>query len=679
MKIKVLLFFCALQLNAALIKVPAKDFYGEGASSDHPGLAPFIGHLSFRNICDHIIDQNLEWFDPDDVRQGDLIYLNMWFLEWFTENVHDQIQYPYILVSGDVGAWAPHPRIKEFLYDPKLAAWFCRNLVFSNHPKLFQIPMGPDLCLFFLYHSVVEDLLRAHEIKSSFPKEHLLYMNFYPRPHGDRDKIAQLFADKPYCFSLHQNTYQYKPSFYGQMASSKFVLSPLGLETDCVRTWEALIFDSIPIVEHTFLDPLFEGLPVLIVHDWTEIDQPLLEKKYEELKDLNRDKAYFAYWEDLIKKTQTKVRNNHTEFAELEATLFKEEDLELIKTILQGRPSPLIYKGFLSTLRPWQVAALASQKVELYDPWLDHKMFFYLCENKYLQYQVSLISSEKEFSEKTEGEENASVFLDLTYYRTSLKLFFTTSVCHIGNFRHSLKIDLEDLYDDLAPGALLFGNMGDDPYVQKVLKLFGEEKQVQIERTGSFWSVIKQKRSFLLEQIFPNPYSPIKEQPLPSTFPREISHDPIFESLIENHEIKNVIYIGSSVEEAALDLGSLIPSDGKIIAIDACPDEHEYLQFLSNAIHAQLTDRVIPVQMDPLKAARKMKELDLNLDLIFLEGPQDDFSTYELLYAWTFYIKNSGLTCGSGWNTYEVQRDVNQFAFENNRIVHSNGNFWMFL
>lgn len=666
------------QLFATPLKVPTYYYSGLEPSKNHPGLAPFIGHLSFRNICDHIIDQSTEWFDPETVKQGDLIYLNLWYLKWFADTVHDRIKYPYILVSGDVGAWFPHPEMKKFLYDPKLAAWFCRNIVFSYHPKLFQIPMGQDITLFSRSPLEVNDLLKAVELKPSIAKEHLLYMNHCPREHGDRDKIAKLFQDKPYCHALQQNTLQTRETFYRQLCASKFTISPLGLETDCVRTWEAFLFDCIPIVEHTFCDPIFEGMPILIVHDWTEINQPLLEQKYEELKNLNREKAYFDYWEKLLKSTQTKVRNNDLAFTQLEATLFTPEELHTLNEILKDRGTSLIYKGFLSTLRPLQLSQYGHFLIQLYDAWIDQNIYRDLCTKSNLPNLISLIPTETAFSQAIATEEPINVFLDLTYYRTSLKLSFNTSVCHMGNFRHSLKLDLEDLYEDLQPDSLLFGTMADEPYVKKVLNLFAKENGIQIERHGPFWSLIKQPQITPLDELFPLPYDSLKEK-IPFQLTKWYTAGHIFRQLIAEHDMKNIVHIHSALSATTLQLGELIPCDGKVFAVDLYPEETQYQQFLSNVIHSELTNHIIPVRMDPIRAAKKIKKLDIPIDLIYLDTPEDYFSTYQTLQAWFPYVKKSGLLCGNGWDTPEIQRAVIQFALENNQIIEHENNFWLFL
>src|SRR5580658_1147027 len=103
-------------------KVPVELYKHTVNSEQNPGLFPYIGHINFRIIADHVINENTEWFDPELVEQGDILYVNVWYLPWFEEQVHDQIKYPYILVSCDAGNLIPGLRsLNKLLYDPKCA------------------------------------------------------------------------------------------------------------------------------------------------------------------------------------------------------------------------------------------------------------------------------------------------------------------------------------------------------------------------------------------------------------------------------------------------------------------------------------------------------------------------------------------------------------------------------
>jgi hypothetical protein len=93
-----------------------------------------------------------------------------------------------------------------------------------------------------------------------------------------------------------------------------FDVSPSGGGQDCHRTWEALALGCIVIVKTSFLDPLYEGLPVVIVQDWSEITEENLQKWLTEYGDVfhnnaMRERLTHKYWMDKIRKIQNDYRS----------------------------------------------------------------------------------------------------------------------------------------------------------------------------------------------------------------------------------------------------------------------------------------------------------------------------------------------------------------------------------
>jgi hypothetical protein len=89
-----------------------------------------------------------------------------------------------------------------------------------------------------------------------------------------------------------------------KMIEYAFILSPFGVGMDCHRTWEALCLGCIPIVCAPNFTNLFLDLPVLIVNDWSEINEILLKKTVDEFKqqNFNYEKLTLEYWKNKIKK-----------------------------------------------------------------------------------------------------------------------------------------------------------------------------------------------------------------------------------------------------------------------------------------------------------------------------------------------------------------------------------------
>jgi len=67
------------------------------------------------------------------------------------------------------------------------------------------------------------------------------------------------------------------------------VVSPHGNGLDCHRTWESLVLGNIVIVKRSSLDPMYEGLPVVIVDDWREVSADNLRRWHAQYCDAFRE------------------------------------------------------------------------------------------------------------------------------------------------------------------------------------------------------------------------------------------------------------------------------------------------------------------------------------------------------------------------------------------------------
>ena len=463
---------------------------------NHQGFYPYLCEMGYRTLADHVIDPNHTHFDPTCVKLGDILYVAMWYLDWFVKHVHDKIQHPYILVTCDVGAWIPSPKHLRLVYDPKVVYWFAKNMLFTNHPKLFQLPMGQAYYLWAHSLSQVISTLNAL-VASPQPKDIFLYLNYTERPHGRRTLIADKFYDQPYCFNRNRPRQSTGfEQYWQEVARSKFVLSPLGLEVDCTRTWECFILGAIPVVEHSFLDPLYDGLPILLIHNWDEVNEEFLSRKYAEIHNQSHhlEKAYLDYWAELLHEKQDQIRRGHLRNATLEINSFTDFQLGQIAQILsqQNKSSHLlIYRGNLTCLRAFQLGRTISTlpKIRLYDLWCEKSSSFLerfsadpslICKNR-----VKICSSEKK--DKYMSTQAVTYFLDLTHFRHSL--FSTTS--ELNDFSHSLEQDIQNILYRLYRGSLLMGNQANDTYVREVINRLQTQAKLNIHIQGEFWYCTK--------------------------------------------------------------------------------------------------------------------------------------------------------------------------------------------
>lgn len=119
----------------------------------------------------------------------------------------------------------------------------------------------------------------------------ILLLNFKPETDytGTRSTVWKEFCENNHtsfaiCFTKpHGVNSAELPSVYERNRRYPLWLSPRGNGLDCHRTWEALYLDAIPIVWHSTLDSLYVNLPIIIIHDWKEINEEFLRKKLNEI------------------------------------------------------------------------------------------------------------------------------------------------------------------------------------------------------------------------------------------------------------------------------------------------------------------------------------------------------------------------------------------------------------
>lgn len=93
-------------------------------------------------------------------------------------------------------------------------------------------------------------------------------------------------------------------TYLQNIARSKYVLSPHGDYPDCYRHYESMYLSAIPItIRHPKLYFL-EDMPVLLLNDWSELTEDLLNYSYDTIINKSREKLDINYWINLMKEPQ---------------------------------------------------------------------------------------------------------------------------------------------------------------------------------------------------------------------------------------------------------------------------------------------------------------------------------------------------------------------------------------
>lgn len=274
----------------------------------------YIIRWGFQSACDHAFDPRVNeflWpsqpggvaFDPAAVKPGDVIFVRD--VGTYFKKIHPKIQHPYIMVTAGEYRDKVKPEFLSYLDDPLIIAWFSVHACKKSHPKFYQIPLG--IFQNKKYYTPRAELTQLFAQWRHEPKKKLLYMNFgdIRGKKPERADVVEIFKNAPFCHEAERKPFL---DYMKEMSEYKFSLSPRGYGPDAYRNYEAMLVGSIPIVHTSQLDPLYEDLPVLIVHDWHEVTEEFLEQKYTEMttKKYNIEKLFMDYWWKKIDDVKTR-------------------------------------------------------------------------------------------------------------------------------------------------------------------------------------------------------------------------------------------------------------------------------------------------------------------------------------------------------------------------------------
>jgi hypothetical protein len=198
-----------------------------------------------------------------------------------------------------------------FIEQDKIFRIFSIN-VNRTHPKLVAYPIGVD------YHTLHKESMKwgpkmeateqeaeldgIRAAAAPFDKRELkCYSNFHfnmqedrKYTHDRRDAYKQIPKE---CVYYEEKEVPRKVTWAHQTKYA-FVACPHGGGLDCHRQWEAMCLGCIPVVKKSSIDAIYEGLPVLIVDEWSDITPELLRSTVEKFKTkkFDYDRLTLSYW-----------------------------------------------------------------------------------------------------------------------------------------------------------------------------------------------------------------------------------------------------------------------------------------------------------------------------------------------------------------------------------------------
>jgi len=278
----------------------------------------YVSSHGILKSCDIIILSNEDFtklIENIPTKKNPIIYFNVYVFYILKSNLH-LINYNFILVSGDGDLTNPtelfssEDEFSNFINNEKIIKWYSQNCIIE-HPKIEKIPIGLD------YHTLSKKKHYWGEIKTPIEQENELikvhlkskkfwerqikcYSNFHFVDYNNKFGYSR----KDIINSISNELIFYEPTqierktTWENQTEYAFVISPHGNGLDCHRTWEALVLGCIVIVKKSPLDSLYEDLPVLIINEWSEINEELLKNTIIEFKNkkFNYEKLLLEYY-----------------------------------------------------------------------------------------------------------------------------------------------------------------------------------------------------------------------------------------------------------------------------------------------------------------------------------------------------------------------------------------------
>jgi hypothetical protein len=285
--------------------------------------AKYLSSIGFMKACDD--NQIIHYIDPFRIsidwnklfntgKNNSCIYVKMANVYEFIQNI-DNIPFNFILITGDGDETFPNDILSiemflKIINNNKIIHWYSTNCDETLHPKFSVIPIGLNYHCDALWKNIsvknqesilenirIQSLPVPERIKKCYSNFHFsLYNNKFGNPR--KEAIEKISSE---CVYYEPEKITTEQTWINQ-SKYAFIISPHGNGLDCHRTWEGLILGCICIVKTSVLDPLYTDLPVIIVDDWDDINDSLLENyiKYFKTANFNYDKLTLKYWNDKI-------------------------------------------------------------------------------------------------------------------------------------------------------------------------------------------------------------------------------------------------------------------------------------------------------------------------------------------------------------------------------------------
>jgi hypothetical protein len=249
-------------------------------------LPVLADHIIDAHYSQRIVHHNYPEFNVKNIKYGDFIFVKTDFLNLFFKKYYQLINNKFYIITG-VSDYSINDDYIKFLDEDKIIRWIGTNISFE-HEKVFKIPIGFEENELSGGDQVLLEQLYKNKVSYENKKNKLLLTQM-GNTHKSRKNLQDIFKNKNYCEILTKRI-EFK-DFMNKINENKFVLSPRGNGIDTHRFWEILLMGSVPVVETSELDDLYNIFPCIIVNNFNDISEDLLESytyDYEKAKNIEK-------------------------------------------------------------------------------------------------------------------------------------------------------------------------------------------------------------------------------------------------------------------------------------------------------------------------------------------------------------------------------------------------------
>ena len=266
-----------------------------------------LSQIGYALNCNLIFSDRLQYLDINKslqlitfLKDGDKIFLTLDAIKNneilnYIINIIKSLNIKLIFYLQDE-PFVPHDIINKIL--PLAYHIYCQNNNYS-HPLVHCMPIGIRDCGTVaksmhdnFYHSYL-----FNEGLKDISKKHLcLIGGIANQNNSDRLIAYNYLKDKSFVYDISNLNFPYNMTsnygkvpvykYYEYINQSNYVIAPYGAGVDTHRFFEIIYLKSIPIVKKTnsAFDKLYDIFPCLVINEWTDITEELLNSNLDILK-----------------------------------------------------------------------------------------------------------------------------------------------------------------------------------------------------------------------------------------------------------------------------------------------------------------------------------------------------------------------------------------------------------